>query len=330
MSSQNNASLRQEYMARINRVLDYIELHLHQPLRLAQLAEVAHFSPSHFHRIFSALMQESLSQYIRRLRLEKAADFLVSHPQKSITEIALDCGFSGSAPFARDFKVAFGMCAGEWRAGGYLHDRRIGQTDHHIRQADDKIRKAFVIPSDYLASNTSQMTWRITMKDESRFQADVRVEALPETVVAYVRHVGPYKGDAALFERLFTRLFQWAGPRGLTARPDAQVLAVYHDNPEITDEDKLRVSVCLSVPPDTPVNRDIGKMTLKAGRYALARFELAEDEYEQAWNAVYGGWLPESGYQPDDGPCFERYLNDPKTHPEGKCIVEICVPVKPM
>jgi AraC family transcriptional regulator len=42
------------------------------------------------------------------------------------------------------------------------------------------------------------------------------------------------------------------------------------------------------------------------------------------------GWLPESGYQPADGPCFERYLNDPAQHPEGKHIVEIGLPVKPL
>lgn len=45
---------------------------------------------------------------------------------------------------------------------------------------------------------------------------------------------------------------------------------------------------------------------------------------------MYAGWSPESGYQPDDRPAFELYLNDPKEHPEGKHIVEICAPVKPL
>jgi AraC family transcriptional regulator len=43
-----------------------------------------------------------------------------------------------------------------------------------------------------------------------------------------------------------------------------------------------------------------------------------------------GGWFPESGYQPGDGVCFESYLNNPEEHPEGKHIVEICIPVKPL
>jgi AraC family transcriptional regulator len=69
-------------------------------------------------------------------------------------------------------------------------------------------------------------------------------------------------------------------------------------------------------------------MTLASGRYAQARFELVPDQYQAAWEAVYGEWLPESGYQPDDRLAFERYLNDPEDHPEGKHTVEICVPVK--
>ena len=53
--------LRVEYIARINRVLDYIDHNLDQPLLLAELAEVAHFSPFHFHRIFRAMMGEPIN-----------------------------------------------------------------------------------------------------------------------------------------------------------------------------------------------------------------------------------------------------------------------------
>ena len=41
-------------------------------------------------------------------------------------------------------------------------------------------------------------------------------------------------------------------------------------------------------------------------------------------------WLPESGYEPDDRPCFEICHNDPKEHPEGKFVVDLCVPLKPV
>ncbi len=71
-------------------------------------------------------------------------------------------------------------------------------------------------------------------------------------------------------------------------------------------------------------------MTLPGGRYAQARFELGADQYEDAWNSVYGEWLPDSGYVPGNGVPFERYLSSPGDHPEGRHTVEICIPVKPL
>ncbi len=161
-------------------------------------------------------------------------------------------------------------------------------------------------------------------------EIQVEVNEMPETHVAYLRHTGPYAGDSALFGRLFGQLCAWAGPRGLLRPDQSQFLTIYHDNPQITEEEKLRMSVCLSVPADTAVDGEIGKTAIPAGQYAVGHFEISDQEYGEAWNAVCGTWLPESGYQPDDRPCFEIYRNNPEEHPEKKHIVDICVPVKPL
>jgi AraC family transcriptional regulator len=124
-----------------------------------------------------------------------------------------------------------------------------------------------------------------------------------------------------LFANLFDTLFKWTGARDLLKFPDTQCMSVYHDDPQLVEEEKLRVSICLTVPEDTQVD---------GGKYALGRFELDATQYGEVWGAMYAGWLPDSGYQPDDRPATERYLNDPNEHPEGKHIVEIAIPVKPL
>lgn len=177
---------------------------------------------------------------------------------------------------------------------------------------------------------THTQRWRIEMKSESKLTATVDVQQLPPVHVAYLRHVGPYQGDGALFERLWGRLMHWAGPRGLYRGPETTMMTVYHDDPDITDKERLRLSVCIGVPEGTPVEGEIGAMTVPGGAYGVARFELSEEEYGDAWNAVFGGWMPESGYQPDDRPAFEICRNDPREHPEGKHIVDICAPVRPL
>ncbi|MBM3132042.1 MAG: AraC family transcriptional regulator, partial [Chloroflexi bacterium] len=285
----------------------------------------------HFHRIFGAIMGETLGQFIQRVRVEKAASKLIHNPKKSITQIALECGFSSSATFARAFKDAFHMSASEWRSGGYLQDRKIGKTQSNQNQALSKTEKDFDVSSSYTQGSTTTQVWRIVMKNKPRIQANVEVKDMPEMNVAYVRHIGPYKGNATLFASLWERLMRWAGPRGLVRFPETRMLSVYYDDPEITtDESKLRVDVCITVPADTRVDGEIGKMTISGGKCAVARFEIGADEYQDAWDAVFAGWLPGSGYQPADGPCYELYWNDPEQHPEKKHIVDICVPVKPL
>ncbi|MBN2411526.1 AraC family transcriptional regulator [candidate division KSB1 bacterium] len=322
---------RHEYISRINRVIDYIESNIDKELTLENLAGVANFSRFHFHRIFQSMVGETLNHFIQRIRLEKAALQLIQNPKKSITEIAFDCGFSGSATFARAFKDFHRMSASEWRAGGYQQDRNIRKTDSNTGKKESNTGKEKKYSSNYITGVTvNQNQRRNLMFDNKSIQADVKVKHMPEFHVAYIRYIGPYKGNTALFENLFGRLFKWAGPRDLIKHPETKVLCVYHDDPEITEEAKLRTSVCISVPEDTPVEGEIGKMLIPGGKYAVARFELSADEYQQAWNAVCGGWLPDSGYQPDDRPCFELYHNDYREHPKRKSIVDICIPVKPL
>lgn len=327
MSSKiDNRYLREEYLSRINRVIDYIESNMEDKLSLGKLAQVASFSPYHFHRIFKALVGEPLNHFIQRVRLERAAMKLVDQPKLSVTEIAFACGFSGSSSFARAFKDHFQMSATEWRRQIEREKSKISIPESKRGKANSKEWKDTATTFSYIESISQAR--RYTMSHTESLNVDVK--EIPEMHVAYVRHIGPYKGDTELFDKLFNKIFKWAGARDLLRFPETRVLAVYHDNPEITDESKLRTSVCVTVPPDTTVDGEVGKMTIPGGKYAIGHFEIDADGYEDAWNALFGAWLPDSGFQPDDRPAFELFLNNPNEHPEHKHIVDIYVPVKPL
>ena len=290
---------RQEYIARINRVLDHIEHNLGESLQVPQLAWIASFSPFHFHRIFSAFIGEPLHGYIRRKRLEKAASLLLADPTAAVPDIALSCGFAGSAAFSRAFRDQFQMSASEFRKN---------------RERYSKKSKASSQPSDDIGSERARegMELRVVVRD------------MPLMHVAYCRHVGPYRG----IHHAFAKLFRWAGSRGLLRFPETKTLAVYHDDPEITEEAKLQTSAGITVPENTPVEGEIGKMAVSGGRYAVAHFEITPDRFSESWDRLVRDWMPESGYQPDDRPAYEIYYNIPEDHPEGKFIVDICMPVR--
>ena len=302
------------YISRINKTFDYIEANLEKPMTLAELAAVASFSKFHFTRIFQSIVGETPFQFILRIRLERAATLITGSRKSSISEIAFQCGFSDISVFSRNFRSHFGVSASAYRTAKHQHRNLSQQLSNH--------RQAAEAPSLYFSPDLQTYQWRSKMN----LNKSVEVKELPGMTVAYIRHTGPYKGDEQLFENLWNRLFAWAGPRGLIGGKDFRSLIVYHDDPNVTIEDKLRMSVCITVPPATKTEGEIGKMELEAANYVIARFELDGQQFQQAWEWLYGQWFPASGYQPDDKPCFEMYPEEPK---DGKFTVDICVPVKP-
>ncbi len=312
---------RKEYIARINRVTDHIESHLKEDLCLDTLAKVACFSPFHFHRIFRSITGETLHQHILRIRIQRIAVRLMNDRERTITELAFEYGFSSSAHFSRCFKDFFGTTPTEWKNGKRdPKNSKIPQTSSKQRKADDcKIH--------YYGFLNHQHKWKIIMKTKD---IEITVKDQAAITIAYVRNIGPYKGNSQLFESLFQKLCTWAGPRGLITE-NTRFFACYHDDPENTEEDKLKLSIGLSVSEDCEVDGEIGKMSIPGGTYGIAYYEVkSPEEFESAWNAIYGQWLPESGYQPGDSICYEEYLNDPKTDPEGIMKINIGIPLKPI
>lgn len=159
-------STRADYYARIDRVMAYIADHLFEDLRLETLAEVAAFSPYHFHRIYRALARETVSETIRRLRLHHAAGRLV-RSQAPVAEIARQVGYRDVTAFTRAFTQAFGLSPAAYRTSGRLQAFQHPHSDKEIK-----------------------MTYDVTFKDWKTTQ------------LATVRHTGPYMEIGRAFEKL--------------------------------------------------------------------------------------------------------------------------------
>ncbi|MBM2815260.1 MAG: transcriptional regulator, AraC family [Ignavibacteria bacterium] len=324
LNEKNVSPQRREYIARINRALDYIETRLAEPLTLAEIASTANFSEFHFARLFKAFIGESLYQYVLRLRMERSALALCKRQEQSVMEIGFDYGYTSPSAFSKAFKSFFGVSPSEWRENPIFSKN----GKENSKNDECSAQKSYNIARVINAVSTKQI-WSLKMENNS-LAVKVEVRYVEAMKVAYVRHIGPYKGDEKLFEGLFGKLFGWAGPRGMIRFPETKMLTIYHDNPELVEDDKLRISVCITVPDSAKADGEIGIMNIPEGKYAVADFEILPTQYGDAWEAVYSGWLPESGYVPDDRLCFEMYHNDPKTHPDGKHIVSIFAPVKPL
>src|SRR5437899_7989877 len=116
-----------KYAQRIDRVIDYLRGNLDRQVKLEELAKVACFSEFHFHRIFSAVSGETLNNFTNRLRLEKAAR-LLRYSEQSLTDIALDCGFSSSATFSRAFLSGYDTSPSQFRKSGEIKRARFAKN----------------------------------------------------------------------------------------------------------------------------------------------------------------------------------------------------------
>lgn len=302
-------SPRHEYERRVNRVMDYVQAHLDEELTLETLADVAAFSPFHFHRVFSAITGETLSDFIRRIRVERAAISLSMLRETSVLEIALRCGFSSAATFARTFKSHFGMSATAWRDGGARQWRDALRQPRKPGKAIRKPRKASPPP------NRQAQAMPVTIED------------LPAYRVAYVRHVGPYGGGG--ISALWLEFERWIRAHGLR-RPGTLTIGIGHDAPSISAADKLRYDCCLVVDTAFKADRAVNMAELPGGKYAILPFKGQPADLSAAWERFWMGWLPGSGYQPEDRPCLELRPDFETSATEGHVRCQLCLPVAPL
>ncbi|KAM3096886.1 helix-turn-helix domain-containing protein [Phormidesmis sp. 146-35] len=93
---------------KVQQIREFINEHLHQDIKLIELAEIAQLSPYHFLRLFKQSTHLTPHQYILQCRVEKAK-FLLQHSQLSIAEIASRVGFCDQSHLTRCFKRNLGV-----------------------------------------------------------------------------------------------------------------------------------------------------------------------------------------------------------------------------
>ncbi len=87
--------------------IDYLNVHYTEPLTLSSVAERFHLSPSHLSRSFKAATHFGFVEYVNSLRVSRACR-LLSDTQKSVLDIAMECGFGSVTQFGRCFKELAG------------------------------------------------------------------------------------------------------------------------------------------------------------------------------------------------------------------------------
>ena len=263
----------EKYEQAILSTLLYIQSHLESDLTLEILAGRVGFSRYHFHRIFREVIGEPAKEYIRRLRMDRAA-YRLKISEETIMRIALDAGFTTHESFTRAFQRQFGMPPNAFR--------------RNFLQASRARKKQ--LPPRYMTE--FQLKGESGLLSNPSTSSQVRLEQVRPIIVAFVRHVGPYDkllDPGSPMSLLWEELFDWGNANQLI-NADSLLIGIPQDDPSITPPEKQRFDVCVQIPAFRNPSGHIGCQTITTGTFGVGRhygsFEDLADTYMHMYDAL--------------------------------------------
>jgi len=280
----------EKYEQALLSTLLYIQTHLEGDLNLETLAKRVGFSPYHFHRIFRENVGERVKEYIRRLRLERAA-YRLRVSEEAILRIALESGFKSHESFTRAFERQFNITPNLFR-------------NNFLRASQE--RKKQIAPQYLAGFNFKKESGLLPNHSTAR---RVRVEHVRPIIVAFVRHVGAYdnlleKGSS--MSALWAELFRWGNAEKLI-NSDSLLIGIPQDNPSVTPLEKQRFDVCVQIPEFRNPSGHIGCQTIDAGLFGVGRHYGSFDNLAETYMHVYDLLVTSGRYRLRTQPPFEVY-----------------------
>ncbi|MFC6688536.1 helix-turn-helix domain-containing protein [Jhaorihella thermophila] len=96
----------------IARIIDYVSAHLHEPVTIDDMAAQVGMSRAVFHRRFKEATSMSPIQFVKSMRLNRAA--MRISEGRTISEAAWEAGYASPSQFSREFKRMYGQSPRRW------------------------------------------------------------------------------------------------------------------------------------------------------------------------------------------------------------------------
>jgi AraC family transcriptional regulator len=280
-------STREEYLKRINIVVEYINNNLDSKLDLNILAEKSNLSPFHFHRVTKAFLGEPIGAFITRVRVETAAR-LLRYTSLPVREIASNVGYESHSSFNKAFNQFYNISPKEYR-----------------------------INKDYVMMNTKPTSNTLSLKAP-------KIIELPDKKVIYIQITGEYGNSS--YSDVWKRLWTFIKEEKLFTA-GIENIGLSHDDPHVTDAEKCRYDACLVIHKPVRPKGEIGVKEIAGGKYAVFTYQGSYQSLGTVYDMIYNNWLPESGHELRNVPCYEKYVNNPEKTETSKLKTEIYIPI---
>ena len=290
MSGKNGTQIE-----RYKNLLSFLDEHFKEDINIKIIEEVSNYSYRNINRIFEAIHQETIGKYVKRLRLEKAAQYL-KYSSGSVSDIAYEVGFEERAAFSKAFKKRYNCSPSAFRESTQTQLENYHQSEFSIG-------------------------------DNERMRLEFEIEFLPDFQFVFQEYRGDYYNVSAI-EIAWNQFFEFSEKMDLI-REDSIFMAEVMDDNEISDDINLRYNLALIL--TRPVHFKPEGLTRikthKKQKYAKFIHKGSHLSCIDFYQKIYAFWIEDVGLELADLPTLEFYPNHDKQTPEENLITEIMIPV---
>ncbi len=281
---------------RYKALLNYLDQKFKEDISIKDIEEVSYYSYRNINRIFLALHHETIGKYIKRIKLEKAAQYL-KYSDSSISDIAFEVGYSDIAAFSKAFKNQF-----------HCNPTQFKQTQELKQQILQKaITQSLATPKPSLA---------------------FEIEELPNLEILYLTYQGSFE-DINAIKKTWETLMLYTFKKKLI-NDDSIFLAEILDDNEITDQVHCRYNAGIVI--EAPLKFEpkglFRTKTITPQKYAKFLHKGSHEDSLITYDYIYSNWLTEIPLELEDKPTLEFFLNDEQDTPQDQLLTEIYIPIK--
>ncbi|RXJ98657.1 AraC family transcriptional regulator [Arcobacter sp. CECT 8989] len=275
----------------VNTSLNYIYQYIDTDISLEELAKLNSVSKFHFHRIFKEETGENLFDRITSIRLQKAANLLITNNYSTISEIANLCGYSSHTSFIKAFKKRFTYTPSQWRKGKF---KNFTKDKLNI---DESIIKGFE-------------------------ELKPKIKVIPKKICAHIRHKGY---DSLALSKVWQRLLAFAYQNNLSNNTQ---IGIYHDSTIIIPYEECNYIAALEVDESFKPNNSISKFEVIESLCAIFHYEGKYGDICKLMTYVYQYWMPNSGYEATTLPAYVIYTQNHYLDENDSFILDLYVPIQ--
>lgn len=300
----------------VNRAIDYILQHIHEELSVDDVAAYCHFSKYHFSRMFKKETGESVHAFIRRMKLEQSAFRMKVEPERTVTDIGCEFGYSPSN-YSWMFRQRYQTNPVSFRRN--VEQATVRHAFMHLDAA------ALRSPGAHGGEGSVSGTYSC-LESFEECDRKITIRNLPDYFVLYERRIGSYRHLSGPWDEFIGKY------REFVTR-DTQFLERTFDDPVITDADGCLYDICMSVD-RSAVNADALKVsapmyntcTIEGGKCAVYPYKGLGKHIYAAYQTIFTVWLPRTPYTLDYRSGFDIYHKvDSRS---GYLEMDICMPLK--